>query len=321
MGFYSTSKLQPTERKVYVSSMARGGLFRRLAAIFSESANWWLSPRPIPSFVQRYSVQRDLYQRALELTNRTWGNLWDWETKEGVRALGAMSGLPTPELYVRPTPILEMDFDSLPEVFVIKPVIGSSKKGVYVLQRHGSHFRDLLRSKEITTAARVKREISALAAEGIVGEAVIAEQALVNGDQIAYDWKVYAFQGEAALIWQVWRSDGGRQSSYYDGQWRRLGDVRRGKESHDSLPQPTLPVDLLEAARDVSRLLPVPFARIDLYEHGGRVYLGEVTPMPGSGQRFKRHIDRAMGEAWEEAESRLLSRSAGMITQGGPLNG
>lgn len=227
--------------------------------------------------------------------------------KDGVADLAALAGLHVPERYTEIVPIEQLDFHELPDTFVVKPIVGASRAGVFVLRKEGEAYRDLLRGSRLTTEAEVKRRILELGRAGQVSaDQTIAERALVDRDRLAFDWKIYSFQGQTPLVLQIYRGANGRQSCYYDGEWNRLGDIRRGKESSAALPLPVDPAGLLRAASTVSAALPIPFARIDLYEFDGFRYLGEITPMPGSSQRFTRAIDRSLGEAWEAAEANLL---------------
>lgn len=290
----------------------QGNAVRKVAGSAIEWANWWLTPRPAPSFVQRYSIQRENYKKALTATGRAWGTLWPWETKDGVRAIAVNAGLHVPERYTPTIPIAELRFDELPDAFVVKPVEGSSKAGVFVLRKQGQAYIDLLRGCKPTSEDEVKNQIVHLGNAGVISaDRVFAEQPLVERDDITFDWKVYAFRDKTPLICQILRAPDGRKSCYYDGSWNRLGDIRRGKESSADLPLPRDPEALLAAASRVSTQLSVPFVRVDLYEFRSRIYLGEITPMPGSSQRFSRVIDRVLGEAWESAEASLLARGGG----------
>lgn len=283
---------------------------RKLGSLLS-TASWWLHPEPAPSFLTSYKRYRHSYTEALELAGREWGTLWDWETKLGVRGLAESVGIPTPQLLQGPVPVEGLDWSVLPEAFVIKPDRGASKKGVYVLRRtRQSSFHDLIRDREVSIA-QIEKEIQSLARDGVISaKRIIAEQALLREEgAIAFDWKCYAFQGEVSVIWQISRKDGSRRSRMLDGGWRDLGNVRRGLEGSSNLPPPDHPEQILDAALRLSRAVPVPFVRVDLYESDGSVFLGELTPMPGSSQRFSRTLDKAMGEAWARAETQLMLRS------------
>lgn len=285
---------------------------RRLAAGRVESLDWWLNPVRTPSFVNAYSNFYRVYSAALDQANQPWGSLWDWETKTGVRALATQVGVATPEIFQGPVPVGDIEFHRLPEKFVIKPVRGAAKTGVYVLNRQGSGFVDLLRKRRIINQRQLVAEVLDCASRGeISGNEMIAEEALTRGpNDISYDWKVYAFQGETPLICQISRTFSGREDKYYGGDWVDLGRVRYAKPAVRHLPLPELPDHLLGAAASLSRAVPVPFVRVDLYESRGQVYLGELTPAPGSGQRYQRWLDIEMGRAWQRAEATLFARSA-----------
>lgn len=291
--------------------LSKGNPARLAAARCAGKVNWWLNPTPQPSFMHFYSSQRRKYLHALEVTGRRWGHLWEWETKLGVRDVAAHIGVRTPRILLGPMNSSELDFSSLPHHFCIKSDLGSSKKGVFVLSRQGKGWRDLLRGGRFVTQEQVLLEIQELGSRGVIDpDRVFVEEALLrDGRALAFDWKVYAFQGQAGLVWQISRTPERRLSKYYDENWQDLGQVRWSKPATPSLPIPGLSTELLEAARKASLAVPVPFVRVDLYEHEGSVYLGELTPMPGSAQRFRHDVDFALGLAWEAADGVLMART------------
>lgn len=277
-------------------------------------AHWRLVDRPQPSFAHRYAVQRQVYFSALLESGLRRGSLWEWETKEGHRAIAEKLGLATPRILSGPVPVEALTFDGLPESFVVKPVIGGSANGVFVLRRAGQGYVDLLNGGAIISQAGIKNQLRELDAAGLIsGDAVLVEEALLFGHTPVHDWKVYSFQGETPLVWQIERSMEVRRSSYYDGAWRRLGHVRWTKDRVTDLPRPRNPEGLLCAAKQIPEELPIPFARIDLYESGGEVYLAEITASPGSTQRYSRELDLIMGEAWERAEAILVRRNRNSV--------
>lgn len=270
-----------------------------------------LSPDVPPSFLANYQRARRNYKGALALTSRESGTLWDWETKLGVRQIAEAVGVATPRLLQGPVPIHQLDWHAFPESFVVKPNRGSTKAGVYVLRRTSDRsFSDLIRERTVTRD-QVMQELAHLAGTGdISGDRMLVEEALLRSeDSIAFDWKCYAFQGEVALIWQISRDGGQRRTRYLDREWRDLGKARKGIAVTATLPPPDNPDSILETARRLSEALPIPFVRVDLYERDGRVYLGELTPMPGSLHLFSRPLDAELGRAWARAEAKLLALS------------
>ncbi len=283
------------------------GVLRKVGAI-AESANWRFNSAPAPSFIQRYVSARRSYSFALASTDRPWGELWDWETKLGSRQLADRLGVETPTLYREAVSIGELDFSGLPDSFVVKPDRGASAKGVLVLEREGIRYRDVLRQGRILEERTIRSELEELSGEGLIsGDRIIVEEALLDeSGGPASDWKLYAFQGEIPVIRQIVRYGDERHTTTYDANWNVIRNARLDKREQ-VLGPPRRPDLLMEVARRVSVELPVPFARVDLYEQGDRVVLGEITPMPGlSGQRFQRRWDVELGKAWERAESRLF---------------
>lgn len=281
---------------------------RDAAGRMSKTAQWWLIPEDDPSFLSYFARHRRNYVRALREAERPWGSLWSWESKSGSRDLARRLGIPTASTLQGPATITDINWDALPETFVVKPTRGSSNTGVYVLKREESAFRDILRGG-VLGREDICRAIADAGALGKLSAAsIIVEEALLTPEGHGVnDWKCYAFQGEVPVILQMDRSPSGTRLKYYDESWRGLGRSVHRTAIDPTLTGPVSPAMLLDVAKRVSQEIPVPFARIDLYEHQGRVLLGEITPMPGSTQRFRRATDRAMGQAWERAEAKLLA--------------
>ena len=305
----------PSTRIKSLKSTVRQVLGRPIASL-----NRWTNPLPYASFLQYYETERRIYQNALTLTGRQWGELWAWETKQGGRALAHKEGLRVPEVFSEGFSIAELDFSDLPDQFVLKPDRGYGRSGVFVLQRTGNTYVDLLSGETQLSERPIKEKLLSLDANGLIsGENLQIEQALLTDGKLPFEWKVYSFQGETPLVLQISREktknvcvydEAWQKQNPYDLYGRILGRRHRAFRSYADLPSPQQPQEILELASRVSKLIPVPFARIDLYEFEGNVHLGEITPMPGGRQRFAEPVDVQLGLAWQRAESRLLAQSS-----------
>jgi hypothetical protein len=56
--------------------------------------------------------------------------------------------------------------------------------------------------------------------------------------------------------------------------------------------------------------VPLPFVRVDLYESDSQVFVGELTPFPGTATEHSPRWDGILGAAWERGEAAL--RAAGV---------
>lgn len=137
------------------------------------------------------------------------------------------------------------------------------------------------------------------------------------------DWKVFVFGGRARVVlrsggryfegtrsflntdgsllpWELW---------WKDGRWKFHGDAHDRDEVQEVVRQAEM------VARDMD------FLRVDLYRHGGKIWLGELTAYPFSGLNapvlkgttdinpVSRLADDILGAHWEMPEWSLAERT------------
>ncbi len=112
------------------------------------------------------------------------------------------------------------------------------------------------------------------------------------------DVKFYMFHGHVGMVQIDHGRFGDRTSNLVDERWRELG-------VHETFPAAPLtppPPERLDEMIAVAQALSTDFefARIDLYDTGGRVLFGEITHYPGGGVASyrPRAFNRAVGELW-----------------------
>ena len=122
----------------------------------------------------------------------------------------------------------------------------------------------------------------------------IVEPYLGTDDAVPIDYKIYVFNGKAALI-QVHL---GRYSEHrwilFDRQWTQISCL-----GDDNLPDaPAHLDDILDGAEKIAAAFD--FARVDFYEIAGEPKFGEVTFYPGSGlDPFDPpELDTSIGAQW-----------------------
>jgi hypothetical protein len=178
----------------------------------------------------------------------------------------------------------DIDFDALPERFVLKTTHGGGGSGVVICKNKStfdkSRARRLLEHSLKSGGYHLYREWPYCN----VPRRIIAEQYVV--DEAAgelKDYKFFCFNGEPRLL----KVDFGRftehHANYYDLDWLLLNIGET-----DLLPVPehveVCPKNFDEMVR-LARILSenLPFARIDLYNVDGQIYFGEITFFPASG--------------------------------------
>ena len=180
----------------------------------------------------------------------------------------------------------DIDWDSLPNQFVLKTTHGGGGGGVVVCKDKRTLNREKavekLRSSMRSNAGRTYREKPYLnVPRRIIAEKFMAERSpVVSSDLI--DYKYYCFNGVPKLIMVAnERSTGDKRFAYYDTQWNpvhiKWGAPRPDKE----FPRPDNLDEMLRVASKLSAGLT--HARIDLYNIDAHVYFGEITFYDGSG--------------------------------------
>lgn len=174
----------------------------------------------------------------------------------------------------------EIDYEALPERFVIKPT-------------HGSGWVSICRDRATYDWSRERKKLSQWLRQNYYYHArewvyrslpprLLIEEYLDPGDGThPRDFKIFCFGGEPHLI-QV---DSDRFESHrrdmFDIAWRRL-DVAYRYPMSDSPPEAPLNLDrMLVVARSLARQFP--FVRVDLYSVREKVYFGELTFFPENG--------------------------------------
>lgn len=178
----------------------------------------------------------------------------------------------------------EIDFDALPERFVLKPTHDS---GSVVICKNKATF-DIEQAKN-KLAKSLKRVYYTAGREWPyknVKPRIIAEKYMEdsNCDELT-DYKLFCFNGKVmcSYIGSSRFSEKGLHLTYYDRDWNKLPFTRGYPAEELPFPKPKCYDKMLELAELLAR--DIPFVRIDFYEIEGHLYFGECTFYPGSGMR------------------------------------
>lgn len=244
--------------------------------------------------------------------------------KSHVRDFARMVGVATPSLYYE-GPLETLSLSSLPMEFVLKPSFASTSIGVLLLQRVApSLYRDIITEEELTdTDIQAKCETTSLRFLGDKKQGIfIVEQLLrdPNGITPPSDIRFYAFQGIVGMIMKEDHlSQGPTKAMYFDGNFTPFPDIEhrygvadkmRSIETIVEAERPKNWKALLTVARRISVAVPTAFVRVDLYDTGNTVILGELTFYPGTFYYRNRKImsnseSERLGHLWDRAEERL----------------
>lgn len=207
--------------------------------------------------------------------------------------------IPTLGVWDRPE---EIDFDALPDRFVLKTSHGGGSNGIVICRDKKS----LDRRRAIGRLKKAMgQDIYIINREWPyknVRRRVLAEALLEDpSDEDLKDYKLFCFNGKV----KFGKVDMDRfiehRANYYDLAWR----LQPFGES-DVLPLPDRKIDrpgnlgrMVELAEKIAK--DIPFVRVDLYSVEDRVYFGEMTffPAAGFGKFVPAEADRMIGELLE----------------------
>ena len=268
-----------------------------------------------PSYATKLAAARRVSRRATEIG--TPDPVWAINDKADAYAWVDGLGVRRPALLGEYPRCSAVDWTSVPDRFVLKPARGAGANGVHLLERRSDAWYDR-RSGRTVTPEEVCRTMQVLVDRGTVSDEVILEQ-MVNDsrrpDQPPVDYKVHTFYGQVAVVLaRAPQTSPGEEprtgTKAFDSGWQDLGpDVVPGLQDRAIAP-PRHADELLAMAAHISAAVPRPFLRVDLYDDDDGPMFGEITPFPGGPHKYRRDIDRLMGECWEDAEARLLVRAA-----------
>ncbi len=175
----------------------------------------------------------------------------------------------------------DIDFDSLPDKFVIKCTHDSGS----VCVCHSKEKFDYEKAKKKLKRA-LSRNLYYWGREWpykMVKPRILAEKYLDDGNQELIDYKFMCFNGEVKCIFTVTNrfSNNNMHVTFYDLNWNIMPFTRHYKSDDKPIKKPKSYDEMFSIAEILSKDLT--FARIDFYEVEGKLYFGEITLCPGNG--------------------------------------
>lgn len=180
----------------------------------------------------------------------------------------------------------EIDFDQLPEKFVVKTTTGGGGLNIIVVtDKNACNFDELRHKLGLWKGAN---NLGALAGREwayqgckprIIIEKYLEDQ--TGGGNLS-DYKLMFFNGKFRSLWV----DKDRYTNHHRGFWdEKLKFLSNVYSDHDTfITPPALPdcmADMIKVGEKLSE--DFPYARIDLYNVEGKIVFGEITFYPWSG--------------------------------------
>lgn len=240
-------------------------------------------------------------EKILDLYTKTGGN--EFARQHGVQIPRTLGKWPTPD---------DIEWDRLPERFVVKSIRGGGGMNVFPLERDGDRFLDRLTNEPTTREAVTE----SLWKKHQPRSRYIAEEFLVarkdNGGDSPPDIKVFCFYGVPVYI-EIRVGDQSRatgveqQVRTFDADGNELFNVRALILASGDIAAPDDFGEVYKAASTISGGIRRPLERLDFYDTDHGIVFGEVTQNPGRPPALIPEWDVRMGEEYEAAYARLLT--------------
>lgn len=168
----------------------------------------------------------------------------------------------------------DIDFDSLPETFVLKRTLSGGSFEVKIVDKSVDdldYIRKIARSWLVD-----KRRVRAR---------IIAEQTLEFVDDTMIDYKFYVANGRILFIMCVnmSKTGGTRHFSFYNPNFNQLNVTLKNHTPYkQKIDKPSCFDEMVELVKKIGQWFA--FIRVDLYESNGKVYIGELTDAPFNGR-------------------------------------
>lgn len=238
--------------------------------MFRLKMGYWLDLKHPNTFSEKLQWLK-LYNKKPEYTMM----VDKYAVKDYVRSIiGEKFIIPTLGVWNKPE---EIDWDKLPERFVLKTTHGGGSNGV-VICKDKSRF-DSKRAIEKLNKS-LKQDIFKTLREWPykdVPKRIIAETYMEDSQTKELpDYKFFCFDGEVkALFIATERGSGDVKFDYFDRFFNHLDLIQQHPMSGRNIEKPKCFDEMIRIAEKLSK--DIPQVRIDLYEVDGQVYFGEYT--------------------------------------------
>jgi hypothetical protein len=179
----------------------------------------------------------------------------------------------------------DINFDTLPNQFVLKTTHGGGNTGVVICKDKATLDLDSIKEK---LNRSIKSDIYTRFREWPyknIKKRIIAEELIATTEPGGLaDYKFSCYNGVATDVMICMERDTGNTKFYFfDEDWQLLRYNKRGIAAPKdfTLPRPKNLDKMFEIAGVLSR--GIPYLRVDLYNVDGKIYFGEMTFYPQSG--------------------------------------
>ncbi len=194
----------------------------------------------------------------------------------------------------------EVQWDKLPEQFVIKTTHGGGGLNVLVCNDKGQiDFDDVKQKLSFKNKPVKKNTLGREWAYYGLQPGIVVEELLINEVNPAAgmnDYKIFCYNGNPKYIVVDVDRYVGHKRNFYDTEWNNLHITSDCPASDREIEKPVGLDHMLEIAGKLSE--DFPYVRVDLYNNNGKIFFGELTFYPWSGyvQYEPDEVDYKFGE-------------------------
>ena len=202
----------------------------------------------------------------------------------------------------------EIDFDKLPNQFVLKTTHGGGNVGVVVCSNKESFDKDAARRKLERSMKISGYEKHREWPYKNVNRRIIAEELLVDpNNNSLIDYKVHVFNGIPmfVLVCKGRENKSTMTDDFFDTNWNLMKCNRPGHQnSENPVPKPEKLLEMLKLAKKLAEN--IPFVRVDFYIVNNQIFFGEMTFFPAGGVKpfIPESWDSVFG-SWLQLPSKL----------------
>jgi len=213
-----------------------------------------------------------------------------YEVREYLTAHGYSNLLP--KLYGVYSESKDIDWDELPEKFVIKCNHGCGCNIICDDKKKLNKNEASIKLDE-WLKTRFAFEVLELHYDKITPRIICEEYIETNDGFLPNDYKIYCFNGEPKIILICTERDIDLKLKFMDIEWNELNIGESTFINNDFPRKPKWFNDMITIARDLSR--PFPFVRIDFYDRDDKPFFGEMTFTPaGCAARYYNEVGLKM---------------------------
>ena len=177
----------------------------------------------------------------------------------------------------------EIDFEALPESFVVKGT-------------HGSNMHMIVKDKNTLNKRKLKFNTYKWKRKNLyylsgqewayknVKPRIIIEKYLEDDHGELLDFKIFCFNGEAKFIQVHKYAEGYKCLAHFDLNWNKMAVTSQNMKAYKGdIERPENLDKMVELAAKLADKLP--FVRVDLYNVNGEVFFGELTFYPSDARK------------------------------------